>query len=79
MSSLENARILFDPDAGTLAFRAGQLVEKLLLDRGLEVARSSQASIVTPGAIESCINDSLLEDLRKHLNERAEQESRKVA
>lgn len=79
MSPLENARILFDANASNLAFRAGQLVEKLLLDRGLEVARSSQASIVTRDTIESCINDSLLEDLRKQLNERAEQESRKVA
>ena len=79
MSPLENGRIFFDADASTLAFRAGQLVEKLLLDRGLELTRSSQSSIVTPDTIESCINESLLEDLRNHLNERTEQESRNVA
>ena len=79
MSTLENGRILFDDAAGTLAFRAGQLVEKLLLRRGLELTRSSDSLIVTADTIEACINESLLEDLRGHLDERAEQESRKVA
>jgi hypothetical protein len=79
MSPLENGPIYFDADASTLAFRAGQLVEKLLLDRGLELSRSSESSIVTAGTIEACIDESLLKDLRRHLNERAEQEPRKVA
>ena len=79
MSALENDRIFFDADASTLAFRAGQLVEKLLLDRGLELARESQSAVVTPENIQSCLDDSLLEQLREHLHERGEQESRKVA
>ncbi len=79
MSPLENDRILFDVDASTLAFRVGQLVEKLLLDRGLELARESESSIVTVENVKSCIDDSLPEQLRKRLHERDEQESRKVA
>ena len=79
MSPTENPRIAFDADASTLAFRAGQFVERLLLERGLEVASSSQMSVVTSEAIQSSMDDSLLDDLRKHLNGQVEQQSRKVA
>jgi hypothetical protein len=79
MSPLENDRILFQADASTLAFRAGQFVEKLLLTRGLQSARESQSALVTVENIQSCIDHSLLEQLTEHLHERAEQESRKVA
>jgi hypothetical protein len=75
----ENDRVFFDVDASTLAFRAGQLLEKLLLDRGIEVARASQSVVVTSEDIQSCIDDSLLVQLREHLHERSEQESREVA
>ena len=47
MSPLENGTMCFNHDAGTFAFRAGQLLEMLLLDRGLERTRSSGSSIVT--------------------------------
>jgi hypothetical protein len=79
MSPLENGRIFIDTDASTLAFRVGQLVEKLLMDRGLKLARAAQTSVITADDIESSIDDSLLEDLKKHLNEPAEQESREAA
>lgn len=79
MPVTDHDRICFDFHASDLAFRAGQVVEKLLLDRGLEQARKCQSSIVTPEDVESGIDDSLLDHLRKHLHERAEQESRKVA
>ena len=73
MSSLENGRILFDGDASTLAFRAGQVVERLLLQRGLERARSSESPIVTADTIEACINEFSLDDLR------SSQEGRELA
>ena len=79
MSTLADGRIFFNNDASTLAFRAGQLVEKLLLDRGLERTRSSDSSIVTADVIQACVDESLFEELKKHLHERAEQEPRKVA
>jgi len=79
MSPLENGRIFFDADASTLAFHAGQLVEKLLLNRGLELTRSSDSSIVTVDTVEACIDESLLEDLRRQLDERTEQEPGKAA
>ncbi len=79
MSPLENDRVFFDADASTLAFRAGQLVEKLLLDRGLKLASESDSRIVTSDNIQSSIDASLLEQLRKHLDERSEHESRDVA
>lgn len=68
-----------DNAAGDLAFHAGQLVEKLLLDRALTMSRTSATSIVTADILQACIDESLVEDLRKHLHERAEHESRKIA
>lgn len=81
MSQVEEKRIVVHVDAGTLAFRAGQLIEKILWDRGIERAGKSRSSIVTPEDIQSCLDDdSLLEELRRRLNdERAEHESRNVA
>ena len=79
MSETDPHQVFFDFHASDLAFRAGQLVEKLLLDRGLDQASKSQSSIVTPDDIQSGIDNSLLDQLRKGLRERVEQESRKVA
>lgn len=79
MSTLENGRILLDMEASNLAFRAGQFVEKLLRDRGIERTRSSESSVVRADAITACIDESLLEELRTHLNERTEQEPRNAA
>ena len=79
MSKSVSNPILFDSDAGAVAFRAGQLVEKLLLDRALKRAGESGASIVKPEIIEACIDESLLDDLKRHLNEQTEREAQKVA
>ncbi len=61
-------RVVVDVRASTFAFRAGQLVERLLLDRGVDLARQSGCSVVTAEHVESCINralfDQLLEQVR---------------
>lgn len=79
MTTLEDNRIWLDLEASNLTFRAGQFLEKLLRDRGIERTRSSESSVVRADAIRACIDESLLEELRKHLNERTEQESRNAA
>jgi hypothetical protein len=79
MPPLENDHIYFDDDAGEYAFRAGQLLEKILLERGLDMARKSQVAIVRSETIELCVDQLLLDQLRKQLHERAKQGSRKVA
>ena len=79
MSSVANDRILLEMSASTLAFRAGQLVEKLLIQRGIEVARDSNSPVVKAEYIRSCIDDFLLQQLRQQLNERDGKESRTVA
>lgn len=60
--------LVVDVRASTFAFQAGQLVERLLLDRGLDLARQSGSSVVTAEHVESCINralfDQLLEQVR---------------
>lgn len=79
MSSQENGSILLEINASTFAFRAGQKVEMLLMDRALERARATKAPVVTLELIESCIDNSLLEAIGKQLDGRADDESRRVA
>lgn len=79
MSSFENGRVFFDGDASDLAFRAGQCLEKLLLSRGLERARSSQSMTVAADEIKAALDEGVLVELRRALDERAQEESRKVA
>ena len=79
MSTVEDRRILLDLEASNLAFRAGQFLEKRLRDRGIDRTRSSGSSVVRVDAIRTCLDESLLEELRTHLNERPEQEPRNAA
>lgn len=79
MSESVSNSIVFDSDACAIAFRAGQLIEQLLLARAYERASDSDASIVKPQIIEACIDESLLDDLKRHLNEQPEQAAQKVA
>lgn len=79
MSTVEDLPIVLDRQAGDLAFQAGQFVAKLLRDRGIERTRSSESSIVRADDIRACIDDSLLEELKNHLNERRGQDSRNAA
>lgn len=79
MSTATDDTVRFQLGASEFAFKAGQFVEHLLLERGLKAARDENSPVVTVHAIRSCVNEDLLEDLRKHLDERAEQESRSAA
>jgi hypothetical protein len=56
-------RVVVDVRASTFAFRAGQLVEQLLLDRGLELARQSGCSVVTAEHVASCLSPTLFDQL----------------
>ncbi len=79
MSTVANDGVPVDAGAGDFAFRAGQLVEELLLDRGTEVARSTGASVVTVEHVRPCIDNDFLDQLRVQLDERAKQKSREAA
>jgi len=79
MTTLEDNRIWLDLESSNLAFRAGQFLERRLVDRGIERTRSSESSVVRADAIRTCMDESLLEELRTFLNERTEQESRNAA
>lgn len=79
MSHIENPRVFIDGDASDLAFRAGQCLERLLLARGLERARASQSTTVAAVDIKSTLDDGVLAELRKSLDEPAPEESRMVA
>ncbi len=61
-------RVVVDVRASTFAFRAGQLVERLLLDHGIDLARESGCSVVTAEHVASCLDlalfDQLLEQVR---------------
>jgi len=71
MSTLETTRVLIDSNASTLAFRAGQALERLLVDRAIAAARDAGATVVTTDHIQSCIDSSLFAQVRIELNEDA--------
>jgi len=72
MSRTEENRILLDVKATDVAFRAGQSLEQLLLDRALEVARQAGATVVTAKHVESCLDpfplEQFLDLMRESLN-----------
>ncbi len=70
MSTLANGRVLLDAGASDLAFHAGQLVEEILVERGVEVARQAGTSVVTVDHLQSCIDVALLDQLRQRLGNR---------
>jgi hypothetical protein len=79
MSAVAEDGVLIDVPASTLAFRAGQVVEGLLLDRGAEVARRAGGTVVRVEHVRPCIDETLLDQLRKQLDEQAERGSRDAA
>ena len=58
MSSAVNDHVAVDARASDFAFRAGQLLERLLLDGGMELACRSGSSIVTAEHVESSLDDA---------------------
>jgi hypothetical protein len=69
MSTTVNDSVLVGRGAIDLAFRVGQLVESLLVDRGIELARKSGASIVTAEYVESCLDQVLFDHLLRQVRE----------
>ncbi len=68
-STTVNDPIVVDSGASILAFRAGQLIESLLVDRGIELARKSGSSIVTAEYVESCLDQVLFDHLLRRVRE----------
>ncbi|HEV3344483.1 MAG TPA: hypothetical protein VG125_29170 [Pirellulales bacterium] len=79
MSSAGNDHVLVHAEASTIAFRAGQRFEELLLERGAEIARRSQSPVVGAEHVLSGLDGSLFEQLKQFLDEQPKQRSRKVA
>ena len=69
MSSTASDHVVVGAGAGNSAFRAGQLVERLLLDHGIEQASQSGASIVTAEHVESCLDHALFDHLSRRVRE----------
>ena len=69
MTSTVNDPVVLDSYASNLAFRVGQLVERLLVDRGIELARKSSSTIVTAEQVESCLDQVLFEHLLRRVRE----------
>lgn len=69
MSSTANESIIVDRRASNAAFRVGQMVERLLMDRGIELAGKSGAQIVTAECVESCLDQALFDHLLSRVRE----------
>jgi hypothetical protein len=72
MSPADN-QVLVDPIAAQLAFRAGQLLEELLLNRGQELAESEGAGIVAPKHVESALHGGLFEKIINRLKDSSDE------
>jgi len=69
MSSATKNRVVVDAGASDLAFQAGQLAERLLLDRSIEIASQAGSSVVTAEHVESCLDHALSDELFKRVRE----------
>jgi hypothetical protein len=67
MSSLANERVFVDGCANHFAFRMSQLFERVLIDHGIECAIQGGSNIVTQEIIETCIDQTLFDQLLKTL------------
>ncbi|MBC8876403.1 MAG: hypothetical protein H8E44_43800 [Planctomycetes bacterium] len=84
MSAIAEKETLIQASASTYAFRAGQLVEELLIKRATERAREEKSPAVTAEQVASVLDELLIKDIRERLEERndnepTQRERRKVA
>lgn len=84
MSAIAVKETLIQASASTYAFRAGQLVEELLINRATERARDDESPAVTVEQVASVLDELLIQDIRERLEERTDdeptqRERRKVA
>jgi hypothetical protein len=61
--------IVVGSEASDFAFRVGQLVERLLVERGVELAGESGSSTVTAEDVESCLDQALFDHLLRRVRE----------
>jgi hypothetical protein len=71
----EKNSVVIERRAIDFAFRTGQLVEDLLVDRGMELAGKTGASIVTVECVESCLDQALFDQLLRRLRENSHGET----
>lgn len=69
MPQSNNDRILIDNGASNFAFRISQLVERILLDRSIELASQCGATIVTAEHIKTCLDQSSFDQILKQAGE----------
>jgi hypothetical protein len=58
-----------DGNASNFAFNVGQWIERLLMDRGIELAGQSGSLIVTAEHVESCLDQVLFDHLLRRVRE----------
>lgn len=68
MASATADRVLVGEHASRFAFRAGQAVERLLLERGMERARQTGSPIVTAEHVERSLDAQFYEQLVRAIN-----------
>lgn len=69
MSSAVTESVVVECRASDLAFRVGQLVERLLVDRAIELAIESGSPMVTADRVESCLDEALFNHLLRRVRE----------
>ncbi len=69
MSSVLDERILVSVGASTFAFHAGQLVERLLLDRSVQLAHESGSPIAKVEHVLSSLDHVLFDQVLRQLTE----------
>ncbi len=72
MAATVNDPVVVDRSACNFAFRVGQMVESLLVDRGIELAGKSGSPVVTAESVESCLDQVLFDHLLRRVRESAD-------
>ena len=70
MPALEIGPALVDADACKYAFLAGQALETLLLQRGLDAVSSSREPKLSISILKDCLAEMSIEDIERQLDER---------
>ena len=68
MPSAKNS-VLIERCAIDFAFHTGQLLDDLLVDRGIELASKTGASVVTAECVKSCLDQALFDQLLRRVRE----------
>ena len=68
MSTVETTRVLIDSSASRYAFRVGQALERLLIERALDEACRATDLVVTIDQVRSCLDASMIERVREQVD-----------